>query len=185
MIGDDFDMVEVIEKNTGTKMMAVMFGKLMYQEESYAIYCIRRGKEDANIFVSRLLKTSEGLALDDDFVNGEKEVIEGIIKKLLSKISLLELEQDGFSLSKEIDLSEGLSFDSKKCYVTTVPRNLIKECMIEYQLVTESIFEVPLVEVQEEKLLNKGFISNVILIVFGIVVIIFCLVVVGGVLFGS
>ena len=177
-------MVEVIDRDTQNKMMAMMFCKIGYQDESYAVYCIRREKEDANVFISRLVKNSEGYVLDDDFVNGEKEVIEGIIKKLFSKIPVLELEQDGFSLSSELVLSEGLTFDIKKCYVTTVSKKLIKDCMINYNLVTKNLFDSPLVEVQDEKkYFSKGFVSNILLIIFGITVLLFSIITIIGVIF--
>ena len=170
-------MIEILDRNTGNKMMAMLFGKILYQEEAYVVYCVRRGQEDANLFVSRLVKNSESYAMDHHFVNGEKEVLEGIVQKLLNKLPILELEQDGFSLSSEITLTEGQFFDIQKCYVTTVPKKLIKDCMIYYGLVTKNLFDSPVVEVQDEKgYFNKGFINNIVVILFGIAVVIFCLV---------
>lgn len=184
MIGDELIMIEVLDRTTGSKLMAMLFCKILYQEESYVIYCVRRGEDEANLFVSRLIKNSEGYSLDNHFVNGEKEVLEGIVKRLLNKDSILDLEQDGFFISSEISLTEGQFFDIKKCYVTTVSKGLIKECMIFYGLVTKSLFDSPIVEVQDEKgYFNKGFVSNIIVIIFGIVVVIFCLVTVVGILF--
>lgn len=179
-------MIELIDKDSNKKVMAMMFGKLCYRGDCYAIYCIRRGKEEANLFVSRMVSNSEGFALDHDFVNGEKEVMEGIIQKLLNKVPILDLEQDGFSLTSDIKL-EGIQFFSVKiCYVTTVPKILVKDCMLFYGLVTNEHFDTPLVQVADEKgYFNKGFVSNIGVILFGIFVLVACLVGVFSFLFGK
>ena len=53
-----------------------------------------------------------------------------------------------------------------------------------YGLVSESIFNQPVIEVKEDKSkFSEGFASSVILIVMGVFIFIFCLVVILGVLF--
>ena len=178
-------MVELMDGNTNHKMMAMVVVGLQYQDSSYLIYSIRRDKETANIFVSKMLKGSMGYVIENDFDNGEKEVLDGIIKRILNKDSKEELENDGFILIKDIDLDSNLVFDINKCYVSTVNRSLIKDCLIFYGLVSEKIFEQPIVEVKDDKrLFNEGGASSIVLIIFGVVVLIFSCIVIYGVIFG-
>lgn len=176
-------MIEVIDQETNQKMMAMIFGGIQYQNDRYVVYCIRRDKMDANVFVSKLVQNSQGDVMDTNFDNGEIKVLEGIIQKILSKRSKKEIEKDGFSFFTDFSWDGVNYFDINKCYITTVPRNLIKECMIYYGLVREEIFDQPVIEVVSPKKFNKGFISNVILILFGIAVLIFSMVIVIGFLF--
>ncbi|MBQ8681896.1 MAG: hypothetical protein IJ509_03190 [Bacilli bacterium] len=178
-------MVELVDRNSNHKMMAMIIGGLQYQDSSYLIYSIRRDQEMANIFVSKMLKGSLGYVIENDFDNGEREVLDGIIKRLLNKDSKEELEDDGFRFIKNVDLDSNLFFDIDKCYVSTVNRSLIKDCLIYYGLVSERMFNQPIVEVKDDKrLFNEGFASSIVLIIFGAVVLIFSCVVILGVIFG-
>lgn len=177
-------MVEVIDRKTKHKMMMMVMCGITYQEDSYLVYSIRRDKTSANVFVSKLIKGSLGYLITDDFSNGEKEVLEGVVNKILNKNSLEELESDGFKIIKDIEMDSNISFDIDNCYVSTVSRDLIKSCLIYYDLVNESMFNRPVVEVVEEKSkFNEGFASSMVLIVFGIIVIVFSCFVIYSVMF--
>lgn len=178
-------MVEVIDKVTNQKMMMMVLCGICYQGDCYLVYCIRRDKEDVNVFVSRLIKGSQGYVIDANFSNGEKEVLDGIVQRILSRENKEALTNDGFSILKTVELDSNLIFEIEKCYVSTVARSLIKDCLIYYDLVNEKIFNQPVVEVFDDKRkFNEGFASSVVLIVFGIVILIFSCVVIYGVIFG-
>ena len=167
-------MVEVMDRKTKHKMMMMVMCGINYQNDSYLVYSIRRDKTSANVFVSKLIKGSLGYLIVDDFSNGEKEVLDSVVKRILNKNSIEELESDGFSIIKDIEMDSNISFDIDKCYVSTVSRDLIKDCLIYYKLVNESMFNRPVVEVVEEKSkFNEGFASSMVLIVFGVVIILF------------
>ena len=177
-------MVEVMDKNTGHKMMMMILCGVCYQDDCYLIYCIRRDNDDANIFVSKLIKGSLGYLVSDNFDNGEKEVLDDVVKRLLNRESRETLENSGFSLLKDIDMDNNLTFDIDKCYVCTVSRAVIKDCLVYYEMVNEKIFSQPVIEVvDDERKFNDGFASNIVLIVFGIIVLIFVVVIIIGVLF--
>lgn len=178
-------MIEVIDKETNQKMMAMIVCGICYKKDCYIIYCIRREKEEANLFVSKLIQSSQGYVMDNNFSNGEKNVLDDMIRRLLNMESKENLEEDGITLLKDVVLTNDHFFDIEKCYVSTVPRNLIKDCLIYYQLITEEMLEPPLVEVIEDKrIFHEGFVSNIALIVFGIVVLVFSSIVIWNVFVG-
>jgi len=161
-------VVEVIDKATLKKIMVMVLCGIKYQESSYLIYCVRRNKDDVNIFVSKLIKGSLGYVIDSNFVNGEKEILDNIVKRLLNKETKNSLEESGFSIIEKVDLDSKLSFDIDKCYVSTVKRGLIKDCLIFYDLVNESMINQPIVKVIDDKrIFNEGFASSIVLIIFG------------------
>ena len=176
-------MVEVMDRNTKHKMLMMVMCGITYKNDSYLIYSIRRDKMSANVFVSKLIKGSLGYLITDDFSNGEKEVLDSVVNRILNKNSLKELESDGFNIIKDIEMDSNISFDIDNCYVSTVSRDLIKECLIYYNLVNESMFNRPVVEVIEDKKFNEGFASSIVLIVFGIVIMLFSCFVIYGVMF--
>ena len=176
-------MVEVIDRKTKHKMLMMIMCGITYQNDSYLIYSIRRDKMSANVFVSKLIKGSLGYLIVDDYDNGEKEVLDNVVKRLLNKEAKEVLEADGFNIIKEIDMDSNISFDIDRCYVSTVSRDLIKECLIFYDLINESMFNRPVVEVVEDKKFNEGFASSMVLIVFGVVIILFSCFVIYGVMF--
>lgn len=177
-------MVEVIDQDTLSKLMAMILCGIQYDKKRYIVYVIRREQEDANVFVSRLVQNSQGMVIDYQFENGEKETLEKIVQRILSKESKESLAKDGIVLFRNFQLSEINYFDIQKCYVTTVLVSLIKECMIYYELLDEQALKVPTVEVVEsKKKFNEGFVSSLVLIILGIVLIIFCIVMIYGFFF--
>ncbi len=169
-------MKELIDAKNDMKMMVMVMGGIQYGDDSYVVYSIRRDEKDANIFVSRLIQTSGGYKIDNDFKNGEKEVLDKVIQRIISKEAIISLENDGFKFIKNIELVGVNYFDIDLCYVATVPRKLVKDCLIFYDLVNESVFQSPVVDVKEDKrLFNEGFVGNLFLVIFGIFILVFCI----------
>ena len=172
-IGDD--MIEVIDKDSDVKMMALLLCGILYGECMYVIFAIRRDKIDANLFVSKLVKNSNGYVIDTDFQNGEKEVMDSVVKRLLNHDAKEKFEEDGFSILDDISLEGTQYYDINSCYVSSVPLIRIKEMMKYYSFIRENLFEQPILDVKEDKrIFNEGFFSNILLILFGILVIVFC-----------
>ena len=178
-------MIEIIDQKTNHKLMAMVLCGICYKGDCYIIYAVQRGREEANVFVSKLIQNSQGYVMNFNFENGEKEVVDKLVQRFLNRESKEILENDGFSILDGVTLEEHSYFDIKKCYVSTVKKSLIKDCLICYGLVNEKLFEQPIVELIEDKRkFNEGFASNVILIIFGICILVFSVVVIFGVLFG-
>lgn len=173
-------MIEIIDTSSKCKMMAMVMANIKYDKTNYIVYCIDRGKGDANIFVSKLVVTSDGYTFNSKFKNGEKELLDGIVKKIINKENL---EKSGFVISNDIELSDINYFDIDKCYVSTIAKKHIKNIMIFYKLITKKTLERPVVEiVDDERFFSEGFLGNIFLILFGVGVIIFCISVVISVL---
>jgi len=169
-------MVEIIDVNSKLKLMAMMMAGIQYNNDKYIIYCIDRGEGNANIFISKLVISSDGETFNNNFDNGEKELLDGIIKRIINKE---DIEKDGFKISNNFSLSDVNYFDIDKCYVATIDKKVIREVMIYYNLVTKKMFERPVVEVVDnDRKFDLGFVFNMFLIVFGIAVVIFCIVMV-------
>ena len=166
-------MKEFLESNDGIKMMAMEICGIQYQDEKYLVYSVLRGNGEMNIFVSKLLLTSTGYTCNSSFSNGEKEILEGVIEKMFSKVPVSFLLDDGFSLLKEVDLTDSLSFDKDICYVSTVSKKQLKDVLIFYQLVNEEILDNPVIEVHDDKkIFNKGSFVSILFILFGILVLV-------------
>lgn len=177
-------MIEVIDNSTNRKMMAMILCGISYREDRYLIYLIQRDKEDANVFVSKMIKGSMGYVINNEFANGEKEVLDGLVKRIINKESEDILRSDGFTILKSVEMDSNLYFDIDKCYVSTVPKNLFKECLVFYGVKNKNYVDRPVVEViEDKKKFNEGFANNLVLIVFGVSVLIFSLVVVCNVFF--
>lgn len=177
-------MIEVIDKKTDVKMLMMKLCGIRYGDDSYLVYCIRRDESNANVFVSKLINGSNGYVLYNEFLNGEKNVLDGVVKRLLNKDDKKNLERDGFLFVEDVSMDSNLVFEIDKCYVSTVDRSVIKDCLIFYDLANDSIFNQPVVEVRDDKSkFSEGFASNVVLIVMGVFIFIFCLIVMFGALF--
>lgn len=157
----------------------MVIADIKYMDDIYIIYGIDRGNGEANIFVSKLVVMSEGYTFSSNFANGEKNLLDKIIKKIINKE---DIEKDGFVISNKVSLSDVNYFDIDKCYVATVTKKLIKDIMIFYKLVTKKTLEGPVVEIIEDKrIFNEGFVGNIFLVVIGLIVIILSIVALVGV----
>ena len=172
-------MVEVMDFKSKVKMLAMIMCSIEYHNDKYVVYCIDRGRGDANIFVSKLVMTSEGYIFNNVFDNGEKNVLDGVIKRIINKEDIVS---DGFKLSNDIKFEGTNDFRVDECYVSTISKKNIKDIMIFYKLVTKDMLNRPVVNVVSDKrFFNEGFLGNIFLIIFGVAVIIFCIVAIVGV----
>ena len=172
-------MIEIIDFSSKNKMMAMVVANVKYLDDNYIIYCVDRGNGDANIFVSKLVVMSEGYTFNNEFENGEKKLLDILVKRIINKE---DVSKDGFIISNDISLSEINYFDIDACYVATISKKHIKDIMIFYKLVTEKTLERPVAKIVEDKrLFNEGFVGNIFLVVLGIIVIFFSLYVIVGV----
>ena len=78
-------MIEIIDSSSKNKMLAMIIAVVKYMDDRYIIYAIDRGNGEANIFVSKLVVMSEGYTFSSDFANGEKALLDKIIKKVINK----------------------------------------------------------------------------------------------------
>lgn len=183
IIGDR--VIELIDCKSLKKMVSMILCFVQYMEDKYVIYGIKREYDEVNLFVSKVVKNSGGVTLDDNFSNGEKEILEDLVKKILSKTEKELLEQKGFVFFQDISFEIDNYFDIEKCYVTTVSSGLVKDCLIYYGLVRPDMLERPMVGVVEsKKKFSEGAFGNLVFIVFGILFVVFCLIILYGVFFG-
>ena len=169
-------MIEVIDKDSLVKMMALILGEVTYENNIYVVFSIPRDKIDTNLFVARLKKNSQGLVMNSDFQNGEKIILENLVKDWLNLVPEKDFIERGFCIIRDIDLSGEQYYSIKECYVGSVPYPKLKEIMQFYSLPNYYLMDQPLLEVRKEKkFFNSGVLGNVFFILFGIVVIVFCI----------
>jgi hypothetical protein len=65
--------------------------------------------------------------------------LDDVIRRLLIKENKESLEKSGFSILRDIEMDSSLSFDIDNCYVCTVDKDSIKECLIYYELINEKM----------------------------------------------
>ena len=166
-------MIELIDIDGSIKFMASIISGIKYANSLYVLYSIKRDEEEDNIFVSKLVKNSDGYAMDNDFSGGEKEIFDDVIKSFLSKEDLSSLKVELFN---DFKLSSINKFSVTKCYISTCKKNMIKECMKNYDLINNN--KIPIVREKEASYFSKNNFSNIILIIFGIMIIIMALIVI-------
>ena len=177
-------MKELINEDNNMKMMALVMCGLSYGDSKYLLYSVKRSNDEANLFVSKLVKNSSGYTISHDFSNGEKEVLDGVVQRIISKEDVSLLEKDGYHILKGIELGDINYFDVDSCYVATVSVKLVKDCLIFYDLVSDEFLNRPVIDVvDDKKIFNQGFALNVVVIVIGIFIVLFCVSIVMGFLF--
>lgn len=169
-------MIEIIEESTNIKMMSLIICSFKYGDNLYCVYAVKRDEENDNIFVSKLVKNSIGFAMDNNFIGGEKESLDGAINRILNKDTIKSLTENGIEILK-IEPTGINKFSKDKCYVTTTKRSLIKECMQNYNLITTTA-KTPVIAIKKEKIITKDKASSFFLILFGAIIIITCLIVI-------
>ena len=168
------DMKEVIDVKNNVKMVAMLLCGVRYDGHEYLLYSIKRNNKEANIFVSKLVRTSDGYRIQHDFDNGEKEILDRLVQRIISRESVDSLVSDGYSLIQNVELVGVSCFDVHLCYVATVPIHLIHECLNEYGLVHSDNVNGAVAEiVPDRRVFSHGFVGNLFLIAFGILVLIF------------
>ena len=171
-------MIELIDSNSKVKMLVKVITVIEYDSDKYVIYKADRSRDDVNLFVSKLVITSEGYLFKHEFNNGEKEVLDGFIKKIINKEKLEDL---GINLIKVDNFNDVNYFDINKCYVTTISKSILKDVVGFYGVVDNDLSRTIVEVVDDKKVLSEGFVGNMFLIVFGILVVVFSLVVLVGV----
>jgi len=77
---------KVVDEN-GIEKEAEIITSFNYKEKDYIVYSIEKDDENANVYVSKLLKDSEGYDIIEDINNdSEREEIQNIVKEILSKV---------------------------------------------------------------------------------------------------
>lgn len=177
-------MIELVDKISGRKMIAVLICGIHYDEVDYVLYGIERGEGEVNLFLSKLIKNSSGYVMDDEFENGEKEAFDDIVSDIINQKPIESIKDKGFTFFKDFSLELGNSFDSEKCYVTTNTKKLIKDVMIFYKFISKDMFNGPVVSVAEDKkYFSEGSVSSGVLILLGIIVLVVVFWILFGVLF--
>ena len=162
-------MIEIIDVDGNIKFMSLTICCMKYGEDYYVIYSIKRDSDYDNIFVSKLVRNSEGYAMDNSFSGGEKEALDEVIALILNKENVNVLSDKGISIIKDIKLGKVNKFSVTECYVTTYKRSLIKECMINYGLLDVNR-EGRKVREEEVSYFIKGSIFIFVLIGLGIII---------------
>lgn len=176
-------MYELIDENKNIKMISLIICTFVYGDNNYCLYSIERDKEEDNIFVSKLVKNSQGYTLDNNFKSSEKETLDDIISSLLNKENLSTLNKKGFKFTN-IKLNGICKFNDKICYVTTYNKGLLKECMLNYNLDIPNS-NIPTISIKKSKPINKGNYESILLMILGIITIIVCLLIVIKILFNK
>ena len=177
-------MYELIDVNDNVKMMSMIFCGISYDSNEYLLYSIRRNFREANLFVSKLIRNSSGYTISHDFLNGEKDVLERVVQRIISRESISSLEKDGFRIIRDVELGNINYFDVQKCYVSTVLISLVKDFLEYYEINRDDVFKSPIVDViDDKKKFNQGFVGNIVVIMFGVFIFLFCISIVLGIIF--
>lgn len=169
-------MIEIIDKNSNKKFIGKIVCCFGYGECNYVIYSISRNSNDVNIFISKIIKNSKGYSLGDDFYGGEREILDNSVARILSRESIDSLKKDKIVIIDRVNFYDINKFDYKECYVTTFDKKVIND-VISYYDINDGDREV-VIEKKEISFNNKGNLSSLLIIVFGILVLIFCIVVI-------
>lgn len=171
-------MKEIIDIDSNTKFMSLIICVIMYGEDYYVVYSIKRDEINDNIFVSKLVLSSVGYVMDNSFDGGEKEVIDQVVNDILNKDNINVLNKNKIQILGDIEINGINKFSVEKCYVTTVSRDLVKDVMLNYGLISVSS-NMAVVKERDLPTFSKGIVSNLFLIILGISV----LIISGGVIF--
>ena len=164
-------MIELIDIDGNIKFMSLIICGINYGNQDYVIYSIKRDEEEDNIFVSKLVKSSSGSAMDNNFSGGEKEALEDVVKSIISKDNIDVLKSKGIALNKDIDLVKINKFSVMNCYVTTVRRSLVREIMSNYGLF-DSSKKKTVVKERDVSYFSKNNFPVLLLIILGVVVVV-------------
>lgn len=168
-------MLEIVDKDNNVKMVAFIICGIKYGDSMYVIYSLKRDSNDDNIFVSRVEKNSDGYVMDDDFVGGEKEAIDGVVANIINKISSEELDNRGIRIIRDIKLAGINKFSISDCYVTTYRRSLIKEVMVNYGLLDLNNDKKVIVSEKNISSFSSGSVLSVFLVGLGVFILVFCI----------
>ena len=170
-------MLELIDVDGDIKFLSSIFCYINYGNSLYVIYSIKRDSDNDNLFVSKLVNSSDGYTMDNNFSGGEKEALDDVIASILNKDSISSLEEKGITFVKDISLSDINKFSVTKCYVTTFRKSLLNECMTNYNLVREKK-KISVVKEKNVSYFSKNNFPIVLLILFGIAIVVVSIIVI-------
>ena len=155
--------------------MALLLCGVRYENQEYLIYSIKRNSDEVNIFVSKLVHSSSGYKIDSQFQNGEKDLLDKIIHNIFNHEPILKLAEDGLVLIRDIELVGTNYFDVDECYITTVSNDVMKSCITYYDFISSTQLDAPVMEVEDEKKIHFNQIYTILIILFGIFILLFCI----------
>lgn len=159
--------MEILDVDSNVKMMANVLVMLKINNDNYMFYAINRDDEQDNVFVSKLVKNSEGYTTSYEFVNGEKESLDSIFSMLINNDDLKD--NKNIEIVKDLELAMYNKFSSNICYVASCSKNIINNVISKYGESSSS--RVIVKKPEENDSINY---NNLFLVLFGILVLIVC-----------
>lgn len=166
--------MEIIDVDNNVKMKCLVMLCFRYGDCMYVVYSIKRDANQRNIFISKLVINSEGYTMDSNFTSDEREALERVVAKIINCCNKQLLLEDGVKFASDVKFSLINKFSSSRCYVATYDNEVIDKIMKFYGVVRDK----NVVLVRQSNHSNNGNIGVILLILFGIAVIIGCLIVI-------
>lgn len=80
------DKFKVVDEE-GIEHTAEVITAFSYKEKEYLVYSVDKDEENANIFVSRLVKDNEGYDVIEDIEDEtEREEVQNVVKEILASV---------------------------------------------------------------------------------------------------
>lgn len=159
--------MEILDVDSNVKMMANVLVRVKINNDNYIFYTINRDAEQDNVFVSKLVKNSEGYTTRHDFVNGEKESLDSFFAMLINNEDFSN--NKNIEIVKDLELAMYNKFSSNECYVASCSKNIIDNINSEYG--SSNLSKVIVKKPMENDSINY---NNLFLVLFGIIVLIVC-----------
>ena len=159
--------MEILDVDSNVKMIANVLVMFRINNDNYMFYSINRDEEQDNVFVSKMVKNSEGYTMSCEFVNGEKESLDSIFTMLINGDDLSN--NKSIEIVNDLDIAMYNKFSSSICYVSSCSKNIINNVISRYGRNSENMAVVRK-PVQNESI-NY---NNLILVILGVVVLIVC-----------
>lgn len=166
-------MIEFFEVSDKLKLGCYVLFNIEIGDSLYLFYSSARGEDEANIFVSRLVKTSMGDELFNDFSNGEKDNLDNVFKELINSDKFIFSD---YKMNNDIRPLVGSKFSKDLCYVCTMSKGDLLSFLNKYHLKVDK--RRPVIKVDKEKFVTSEKAESVLLILLGIFVLLLsCLVI--------
>lgn len=166
--------MEIIDVDNNVKMKCLVMFCFRYGDGMYVVYSVKRDNSQRNIFISKLVVNSEGYTMDSNFTSDEREALERVVAKIINCCDRQILLDDGVKFSSDVKFSLVNKFSSSKCYVATYDNDVIEKIMKFYGVTKDK----SAVLIRNSSRVSSNNIGVILLILFGIAVIIGCLMVV-------
>ena len=165
-------MIELIDAEENVKFMATVISGIKYGNELYLLYAIERDNESDNLFISKLIKNSEGYVIDNNFSVDERDALDDVVLSILNKDPVDKLREKGISFVRDVYLYDINRFSVTKCYVTTYKKSLINDCISNYNLFVNKKKTAVVVREKDVSYFSKSNRPTIYLILFGLLVLI-------------